>query len=105
MRACLGSLPVSGDQLTNATGIQIKLAYPYSAQHSNTFALSLPNHFSTPHSASGMTRVYPYISPAAPDSNLKSYAKCVLPVVAKYWLIVPVKNSMTTTVVAIQKGP
>ena len=51
--------PVNGDQETNATGIQIKLAYPYNAQHYIKFALSLPNHFSTAHKPSGINSVYP----------------------------------------------
>lgn len=80
---CRWNLLLSGLQLTNATGIQIKFAYPYSAQHSSKFALSLPNHFNTAHNPRGTNTVYPYTSPAAPDSNLKSYAKCCLPSVAR----------------------
>lgn len=50
---------VMGDQDMSATGIQMRFAYPYSAQHSRTLALSLPNHLKTPHSATGTTPVYP----------------------------------------------
>lgn len=41
----------------------------------------------------------------APLNNLKSYAKGPCPVLARYWLMVPPRNRMRTTVVAIQKGP
>lgn len=97
--------PVNGLQLTSATGIQIKFAYPYNAKHSIRFALSLPNHFNTPHNPIGITMVYPYIRPAAPLKSLKSYSNLPLPSLTRYALIVPVKKSITTTVVAIQKGP
>jgi hypothetical protein len=40
-----------------------------------------------------------------PLNNLKSYTKCPSPVAAKYLLIVPPRNRMKTTVVAIQIGP
>lgn len=45
----------SGDQEMSATGIQIRLAYPYNAQHSKTFAASLPDHRSAAHKAKGTT--------------------------------------------------
>lgn len=80
-------------------------AYPYNAQHSSTFALSLPNHLSTPHSATGTTSVYPYTSPAPPLSSRKSYGKWSSPARARYWLMVPVRNRIMTTVVAIHTGP
>ena len=35
---------VMGDQLISATGIQIRLAYPYRAQHSRRLALSEPKY-------------------------------------------------------------
>lgn len=40
-----------------------------------------------------------------PLNNSKSYAKGPPPLCAIYWLIVPPKNKIRTTVVAIQKGP
>lgn len=95
----------TGLQLTKATGIQIKFAYPYKQAHSSKFALSLPNHFNVPQSPTGTNAVYPYTSPAPPDNSLKSYAKWSLPSYFRNWLIVPVKKRMTTTVVAIQTGP
>ena len=64
-----------GLQLTNATTIQTKFAYPYKQAHSRRLADSLPYHFSTPQSPTGTRPVYPYTSPAAPLNNLKSYAK------------------------------
>src|SRR5690242_3089814 len=94
-----------GLQLTSATTIHTRFAYPYRHAHSSRFALSLPYHFNTPHSATGTSPVYPYTSPAAPLSSLKSYAKWSLPWCARYWLIVPVRNRITTTVVAIHTGP
>ena len=64
-----------GLQLTNATTIQTKLAYPYKQAHSRKLADSLPYHFSTAQSPTGTSPVYPYTSPAAPLNSLKSYAK------------------------------
>lgn len=104
MRGKEDSLP-QGLQATRDTAIQTKFAYPYKQAHSIKFALSLPYHLSTPHSPTGTNAVYPYTSPAAPLNNLKSYAKCSSPFCARYWLIVPVKNRMTMTVVAIHTGP
>lgn len=42
---------------------------------------------------------------AIPLSSLKSYANADLPVVERYWLIVPPRKRIRTTVVAIQNGP
>jgi hypothetical protein len=99
------NLLLIGLQLTNATTIHTKFAYPYKHAHSSKFALSLPNHFNTAHNPTGTNAVYPYTSPAAPLSNLKSYTNLPSPFCAKYWLIVPVRNKITTTVVAIHTGP
>jgi hypothetical protein len=54
-----GVLLEMGDHDISATGIQIRFAYPYNATHSSKFALSLPNHFNVPHSATGTKAVYP----------------------------------------------
>jgi hypothetical protein len=75
---------LTGLQLTSATTTQTKFAYPYKHAHSNKFALSLPYHFNTAHSPTGTHAVYPYTSPAAPLSNLKSYSKCPSPLRARY---------------------
>lgn len=40
-----------------------------------------------------------------PLNSLKSYANGVPPVVDRYWLMVPPRNRISTTVVAIQNGP
>jgi hypothetical protein len=73
-----------GLQAIRLTAIHTKFAYPYKQQHSSKFALSLPYHFNTPHSATGTNAVYPYTNPAAPLNSLKSYAKCSSPFCAKY---------------------
>lgn len=96
---------VRGLQLANATAIQSRFAYPYKAQHSIRSALELPNQRNAPQSAMGITPVYPYIRPAAPESSRKSYSKCSSCSCARYCDIVPVKKRIITTVVAIQNGP
>lgn len=48
-----------GDQLTSATGIQIKFEYPYNAQHSKRLADSDPKYLSARYRTTGMKVVYP----------------------------------------------
>lgn len=48
---------VIGDQEMRATGIQIRFAYPYKAQHSRRLADSLPKYFSARNNMMGMKRV------------------------------------------------
>lgn len=96
---------VNGLQLTSATAIQTRFEYPYKAQHSTKSAVELPNQRSAPHSAMGKIPVYPYIKPAAPESNVKSYSKCLSSLLDSHCEMVPVKKRITTTVVAIQIGP
>ena len=45
------------DQLISATGIQTRLPYPYSAQHSSSCAESDPKYRSAPNSTTGITKV------------------------------------------------
>lgn len=48
---------VIGDQEIKATGIQIRLEYPYKAQHSRRLADSLPKYFNARKRAIGMKSV------------------------------------------------
>ena len=49
--------------------------------------------------------VYPYTNPAAPLNSPKSYPYASFPCLPNSLDIVPVRNRITTTVVAIQNGP